>query len=612
MGLTRREFTRLAAAAGIGAAGFTKSTKAGATTVRLEKYVDPLPSIPVAAPRKSVYPRADYYELTMRQRPWRFHRDLGRAAAWGYWASNPSDPARPIGLGYLGPTIVTPEHRPVVVRYRNELPPAHLLGSAMDVTLWKNLPGVPPDPPGGRMPRDLPDRAAVWAVPHLHGGFSSPQFDGSPEGWFTSDGLHGPKYASLKGARSNEAVYAYTNNQCATLLWYHDHAMAITRLNIYAGLAGPYVIRDPAEERLGLPEGAYEVPLVIQDRTFNPDGSLFYPAKGVTSYHPRWVPEFFGETPVVNGKAYPFLAVEPRRYRLRILNGSDARFYRMWFDDRGTRLPFWLIGTEGGFRGPPLELSEIFLAPAERADVIIDFGRLRQGSHVTLMNDAAAPYPGGGGGPAMPEIMRFQVTDPLSGTDRTTRPEALRLPRITPLSPTPGISPRELVLSETSDRAGNPVHMQINRRFFYEDVEETPRLGTTEIWTYVNTTEDAHPMHVHLVQFQVHNRQKADTAAYEKDYDAWVAAGRRPGAKPVLARYLIGEPIPPEPQEMGWKDTFKVYPGMVGRIIATFDLPHRIAEIPGTGPHVPAEYIHHCHILEHEDNEMMRPWKVVA
>ncbi|MCW2904910.1 MAG: multicopper oxidase type 3 [Streptosporangiaceae bacterium] len=610
MGLTRREFTRLAAAAGIGAAGLLDWTKTGGT-VRLEKYVDPLPAIPVAVPRKSVYPSADYYELTMLQRPWRFHRDLGMAQAWGYWAANPAAPSRPIGLGYLGPTVVAQRHRPVVVRYRNELPRTHLLHSAVDVTLWKNLRGVPPDPPGGRMPRDFPYGTSVWVVPHLHGGFDAPQFDGSPEAWFTPQGAHGPAYASLTGARADEVVYAYSNSQRPTLLWYHDHAMAITRLNMYAGLAAPYVIRDEAEERLGLPTGEYEVPLVIQDRTFNPDGSLFYPAKGVTPYHPRWVPEFFGEVPIVNGKAYPFLAVEPRRYRLRILNASDARFYRMWFEHRGARLPFWLIGVDGGLRAEPVQLSEIFLAPAERADVIVDFGRVPRGAYLTVRNDAQAPFPTGGG-PPMRELMRFSVTKALSGPDRSTSPDALELPAISPLGPTPGVPARELVLTETVDRAGESIHLQINRRFFCEAVEDTPRLGTTEIWEYVNTTEDAHPMHVHLVQFQVHNRQRADTASYKKDYESWVTGGRKEGAKPVLAKYLIGEPMPAEPQEMGRKDTFKAYPDMVSRMIATFDLPSAIPEIPGTRPRMPAEYVHHCHMLEHEDNEMMRPWQVTA
>ncbi|MFG1706524.1 hypothetical protein ACFLIM_25350 [Nonomuraea sp. M3C6] len=226
--LTRREFAFLMVGAGAAITGLGAGSGA-----RLAKYVDAVPRLPTAVPRHEAYPDADYYELTMWQRPWRFHRDLPAGQAWGFWATGEHGP---VGLGYLGPTLVTRRDRPVVVRYRNHLPTTHLLQSAVDVTLWRNVPGVPPDPPGGRMPQDFPAEPNVWTVTHLHGGFNLPQFDGGPEDWFTPDGRHGPRYASMPGARANEAVYAYTNDQDATMLWYHDHSMAITRLNQYAGL----------------------------------------------------------------------------------------------------------------------------------------------------------------------------------------------------------------------------------------------------------------------------------------------------------------------------------------------------------------------------------------
>ncbi|MFD0733266.1 multicopper oxidase family protein [Planotetraspora mira] len=546
----------------------------------------------------------------MRQAPWRFHRDLNTTAAWGYWASHPSDPGRPMGLGYLGPILVTHRDRPVIVRYRNHLPTTHLLRRSIDVTLWRNLPGVPPDPPGGR-PMDLPRDVNVWNVVHLHGGWNPPQSDGNPDAWFTPHGLHGSLYGTLSGAAPNEAIYAYGNRQRATMLWYHDHAMDLTRLNNYLGLSGVYLIRDPAEDALRLPRGRFEVPLIIQDRTFNADGSLFYPTKGISAYHPIWVPEFFGDTPVVNGKAYPFLAVEPRRYRLRVLNGSNSRFYRFWFSDGRVRLPFWLIGISGGLRAYPLRSTTILLAPSERADVIVDFGGLPRGASVTLMNDAVVPYPGGGGGPAIPEIMRFQVTEPLSGRDDTTPPHALVLPPFESLHPTPGIPSRERVLTETTDPHDNPVHMKINGWYFFEPVDDFIKAGSTEIWEYVNTTGDAHPMHVHLVQFQIHNRQKFRAGDYAKDYERWVAAGRTAGGKPQLSRYLVGPPVPPEPYEQGWRDSFIAYPEMVNRIIATFTPAPPVPNISGTDTKYPADYIHHCHILEHEDNDMMRPWQLV-
>ncbi|MBB4939461.1 hypothetical protein FHR32_003766 [Streptosporangium album] len=319
--------------------------------------------------------------------------------AWGFWASDLPGRSGAAGLGCLGPTLVARRDRPSIVRYRNQLPARHLLQRSIDQTLWRQVRGVPPDPPGGRH-LDMPHDVTVWNVVHLHGGWNPPQSDGNPAAWFTPHGLHGPLYATLPGAAPNEAIYAYGNRQRATMLWYHDHGMDLTRLNNYAGLAGVYVIREQAEDTLGLPQGRFEVPLIVQDRTFNRDGSLFYPAKGVTPYHPIWSPEVFGDTPIVNGKAYPFLAVEPRRYRLRVLNASNSRFYHLWFGDGRTRLPFWLIGIGGGLRDHALRCTDLLMAPADRADIVIDFASVPFGSTLTLMNDAAAPYPGGGGGPA--------------------------------------------------------------------------------------------------------------------------------------------------------------------------------------------------------------------
>jgi spore coat protein A, manganese oxidase len=604
--LTRREFARLAAvAAGVGVCGVDMTARG------LRKYVDPLPRVPVAVPNTSVYPNGDYYELTMRQQPWRFHTDLATTAAWGFWASDLSGRGRAAGLGCLGPTLVARRDRPLIVRYRDQLPLKHLLHHSIDQSLWRQVRGVPPDPPGGRH-MDMPPDVTVWNAVHLHGGWNPPQTDGNPAAWFTPHGLHGPQYSTLPGAAPNEAIYAYGNRQRATMLWYHDHAMNLTRLNNYAGLAGLYIIRDQAEEALGLPQGRYEVPLIVQDRTFNPDGSLFYPSKGVTPYHPIWSPEVFGDTPIVNGKAYPFLAVEPRRYRLRVLNASNSRFYHLWFGDGRTRLPFWLVGIGGGLRGHALRSTDLLMAPADRADVIVDFASVPFGSTLTLMNDAAAPYPSGGGGPAIPEIMRFQVTQPLSARDPTTPPDQLALPPFEPLQPATGTVWRERVLTETTDRHGNPIHMQINGRYFSEPVDDFIRAGATEVWEYVNTTADAHPMHVHLVRFHILNRQKFRADDYKKDYDRWLAAGRPPTGRPKLDTYLVGQPTPPEPEQQGWRDSFIALPQMVNRIIATYTPAPPIPGMDGTSTTFPADYIHHCHILEHEDNDMMRPWQLLG
>jgi spore coat protein A len=617
MELTRREFTRLAAATGVGIYGLWTTTEAAVVRAPLAKYVDALPTLPLALPQETSNP-GDYYKLTMREQPWQFHRDLPVTRAWGYWASNPAKPASPIGLGYLGPLFVAHQNRPAIVKFRNQLPATHLLQSSIDVTLWRNVPGIPPDPPGGRMPQDFPSGMKVWNVVHLHGGFDSPQSDGNPEAWFTpfapSGVHHGPKYVSLPGALPNEAIYAYTNYQPATMLWYHDHAMAITRLNKYAGLAGIYLIRDKFEETLNLPGGDFEVPILLQDRTFNSDGSLSYPTAGPSPYHPKWVPNFFGQTPVVNGKAYPFLAVEPRRYRLRFLNGSNQRFFHMWFNDKDSnkRRPFWLIGTDGGFRAAPLQRTSILLPPASRIDVILDLTGIPQGTKITLRNDAATPYPQGGMNVPMPEIMQLEVTKSLSSPDRTTPPEELVLRPITPLKPTPGLPRREFVLVANKDAAGKPTHLAINQHFFTDPVEDFPKVATTEIWEYINTSADGHSIHVHLVQFQILNRQRFNADSYLKDYLKWVSDGRNPAAKPRLANYLMGDVLPPAPEEIGWTDIVVASPGMVSRIVLNFNVPKPIPGIPATAVRFPAEYIHHCHMLEHEDNDMMRPWQVIA
>jgi spore coat protein A len=560
----------------------------------LTKYVDPLPRPPLAIPRRSVYPGTDYYEIAMLQRSWQFHRDLGRATTWGYWATNPSNPAQPIGMGYLGPTIETHRKSPVVVKYRNDLPTTHLFQSSIGK----------PRKGHGRGPM-LPPGVNVPCVVHLHGNFTPSQSDGLAGQWFTPDGIHGPDYATLDKVQPNEAIYGYPNDHEACMFWYHDHAMTITRLNVYAGLAALYFVRDSVEERLGLPRGDFEVPLILQDKTFNLDGSLLYNLDKRDG----------GETPVVNGKAYPFLTVEPRRYRLRILDASNSRFWRLRFDVGRTRLPFWLIGTDDGFRGVPLQMSSILLGPAERADVIIDFSQVPPGTKITLRNfDARVHFPNGGG-PTIREVMQFQVTKPLSSPDRTTLPNALALPLLPQLEPTPGVPRREFVMSlrfpEKKYMPENPY--LINGLPSDAPNEDFIKVGTTEIWEYINTTHDAHPVHNHLVQFQVYNRQKFNVAAYLAVYRKWLKDGRNPATKPVLANYLIGNPIPPDPDELSApKDTVKAYTGMVTRIIQRFDVPGGIPSIPGSGTKLPTQYIHHCHILEHEDNDKMRPWEIVS
>lgn len=577
-------------------------------TPALAKFVDPLPRPLTAVPDPSAYPGADYYEVTMRQGSWRFHRDLGPATVWGYWATNPNDPRKPIGMGYLGPTLDVTRDRPTVVKWRNHLPTTHLFQSVIDKIHNGDPQLAPIAPPPYESHAPFPRDLNVWNVVHQHGGFTAPQSDGMPLQSYSPDGYHAEAYTTLDPSRvkPNEAICAYTNHDRSCMLWYHDHGMGMTSVNVYAGLAGLYFVRDPADDRLGLPRGEYEVPLVLQDRTFKADGSLAYT---MTAQQGE-------DTPVVNGKAYPFLAVEQRRYRLRVLNASNERFWRLMFSvPREVLLqpvlPFWLIGTDGGFRAP-LQMLNFLISPAERYDLIVDFSRLPVGTKVKLMNYNAPVHFPGGDGPEITDVMEFHVVKPKpGGADRTTPPRELALPEVERIEVKAHVRRREWVLYQHKLFST----MTFNAVPFMEPSQDFIKAGSTEIWEYINPNHDAHPMHVHLVNFQVLNRQPIDAAAYQDDYEKWVYGGRRPQDRPVLENYLTGPPIPPDPDEArSYKDTVKSYPETVTRIVIKEFTPptETIASIPGSGAELPATYVHHCHILEHEDDDLMRPWTIVG
>lgn len=587
----------------------TKGSSGVPQTPPLKKYVDPLPIPAPAIPDPSAYPGADYYDIAMRESSWQFHRDLGPGKVWGYWAANPQDPQRPIGMGYLGPTVNTTKGRPTVARYRNELPTTHLFQFAVD-RLRNGDPQLTPKavPPYKNM-MPIPPGVNVWNAVHQHGGFTAPQSDGQPRHSFSPNGVHADDYQTLEPGKvaRNEAIYAYTNRSRACMQWYHDHGWMMTSFNVYAGLAGLWFIYDRAEEPAGLPQGEFEVPLILQDRTFHTDGSLAYTMLAVQG----------ADTPVVNGKAYPFLAVEPRRYRLRIINASNERVWRLQLSvPRDVmpqpRLPFWLIGTDQGLRAP-LQMLDILLSPAERCDLIVDFSQMPMGTPVTMQNyDAPVHYPGASGtGPEIPEIMQFKVTKPLSvGADQTTPPKRLKLPAVAPIKPKHDTRRRQWVVYEP-ELFGT---MTFNAVPFAEPSQDFIKRGSTEIWEYVNFNHDAHPMHVHLVSFQVLNRQPIDAFAYQTDYNKWLKGGRKKAEELVLAHYFTGPPIPPTPaEERSHKDTVLAEAEMVTRIIiAEFDPPtETIASIPNSGTEFPAGYLHHCHILEHEDDDLMRPWTIV-
>lgn len=513
-----------------------------------------------------------------------------------------------------GATFEAKRGIPINVQWINDICGRHLL--PVDPTLhWADPNGlgmvmpeeVPPFPPGLK--------EAQYPVPivtHLHGGEVHSVFDGHPDAWFT-------KGEQIKGPEFVTSLYNYPNKQLPTTLWYHDHALGITRLNVFLGLAGFYLLRDP-ENPLDypgeiLPEKEFEIPLVIQDRSFNTDGSFDFPDVGVNpDVHPYWVPEFFGNTIMVNGSVWPNLNVERRQYRFRLLNGSNARFYELKFSNG---MCFTQIGSDGGYLAKPVELVSLTLAPGERADILVNFSALKCGTRLILNNSANAPFPSGDApdSETIGKVMQFTVINSCRIKPKKL-PEKLNvIPKLKPNTPK-----RTLVLYEVAGDNG-PLEVLLNGQKWSAPISELPIVGSTEEWEIVNLTMDTHPIHLHLVQFRIANRQGFDSEAYTSD---WLQLnGEPPLNHPTFVLpvdpYLGDNPVlPPDPNEAGWKDTVRANPGEVIRLLIRFapqDADPHLA-VPGANlfPFNPATgpgYVWHCHILDHEDNEMMRPYKVI-
>ena len=490
----------------------------------LTPFVDRLP-IPAILQPKSQLQGKPYYRLELSEFQQTLHRELPPTTVWGFEKSTP------------GPTIVADRNRGIIVDWVNRLPAKHRL--AID----HNLSGAG---------RQLPETRAVI---HLHGGHVEPESDGHPEDW------------KIPGQTQRAS---YPNTQRAATLWYHDHAMGIARLNTMMGLAGFYILHDDEEFGLELPKGKYDIPLMLQDRLLDPFGRICYPISG--NPDSPWVPEFFGSHVLVNGKVWPFLEVEPRPYRFRLLNASNARVYRLFLSPAQN---LFQIGSDGGLLDRPAEVSSILLAPSERAEMIIDFSG-REGRRIVLSNDAPAPYPSGG--KLIPHlVMQFRV-NPLPTENGRAYSVPSTLSTVKRMDETTSIKTRRLTLDEIMGAGGIQHKMLLNGKAFMDPVTEDPEIGTAEIWEFVNATIDAHPIHLHAVHFQLLDRRTFDTKKY-------TATGEIVYANRVLA---------PVPAESGWKDTILCPPGQVTRIIARFE-------------GAPGKYVWHCHTLEHEDNEMMRP-----
>jgi spore coat protein A len=582
----------------------------------------------------------------------------GSSKVWGY-GGEARDAVTGEPLGFVrsvpGPTFEATRGIPAQVKWVNDLvdsdgnPLQHMY--PVDPTIhWANPNNIdtktaveqtiqglaPPFPPGyNGTPYTIPGTTTItnpegWnaqspvpIVTHLHGGEVPSDYDGTPDQWFTPDGIHGEAYRTVSTTEPNAAIYYYPNAQLPTALWYHDHALGITRINVYSGLAGFYILRDSADPLAPLlPSGAYEMPLIIQDRTFLADGSMYYPPDGYypnyepppfnyTEEHPYSLGGFVGNTIMVNGKVWPNMNVSRGQYRFRILDASNARFYNISFSNG---MPFTLIGSDGGYLKSPVSVTSAIFSPAERIDILVDFSNMTPGDKVILKNNALWDVGGTYNFPTqeqtLGQIMQFTVT-----SDEGFKPQQLpsqlnpTLAGSYPNLPDP-TKVRILTFPEDiSVSPAFPMHMYLDGQRWAAPVSETPELGSTEDWVIVNTF-DTHNVHLHLIQFQLVSRQSYNLTAYWDDWTALngnsLPLNHTTINVPSLDPYLIGEPILPGPSEQGWKDTLIVYSRQITVIRVRFapqdgsDFPFDPTKGPG--------YVWHCHIIEHEDNEMMRPY----
>lgn len=523
----------------------------------LTKYVDPIanPLNNVLAPTETI-DGVPIYDVTVSQFQQQLHSSLPATTLWGYNNSFP------------GPTLQVDRDSTVNVRWTNNL--------------VDNF-GVPLD---HILPYDTTVHGAGPAFPqsristHVHGAVATQQSDGFPEFWYTGD----PNAAAngMGGPAGNTFTSEYTNNQRSAMNWYHDHAMGITRLNVYAGMAGVYMIRDAEEQALGLPSGDYEIPLVFQDRSFYDDGQLFYPAgpgditspgvgdplAGLPAGFPSAasiVPQFLADANLVNGTVWPYMEVEPRKYRFRMLNGANSRFYDLSLEPQpGAATPtaplFYQIGTDSGLLSTRTERSNLSLSPADRADVVVDFSQFNPGDSILLRNSAVGAQAG-----TTDEVMEFRIA-PLTGPDTSNLP--LNLSTINRYQEVDAVKVRTLELVRTFDQY-NRLELLLDGKKWTEATSEIIVQGEMEIWEFVNQTGQTHPMHLHMEAFQVLDRTDSG-----------------------------GSDVALEDYELGWEDTVSVGGHETVRIMVRFD--------QYTG-----DFVWHCHILEHEDLEMMRTFRII-
>jgi FtsP/CotA-like multicopper oxidase with cupredoxin domain len=628
--------------------------------------------IPLAVPVGTPYPGVDYYEIAMRQYTDTLHPALGPTTLRGY-----TNAANVGTQKHLEGAILAQVNRPVRIRWSNQLPAT--MPTPTDPSL------VAPYTFGQSLGEDR-------AAPHLHGGLVPWPSDGGPFHWFSNGGaVKGPSVVNwLPDALGNLTDdYWYPNVQTPRFMWYHDHAVGITRTNPYLGLASGYILTDPSEgllpsagptlmKMLSIPEGdlTRQVHLVVQDKIFagssyngNDPNNLWYPdvydpqffgapAAGFQTPlpTPSLVPEFWGDTMLMNGTVFPYIDVEPRRYRFRILNACNTRVLSLRLvgalgrpfplsaePDLAKPVPtMTLIGTEGGFLDGTLApkgvvynntaAMPLVLAPAERADIVIDFFALQNAAGrgngpvcLLLHNDAPVPFPGGtpladfypgnkklamppapGYGPNTRTLLQFRVY-PLGTLTGDTNPDPAPDPAWTlPPAPAPAQTvpgTRDLALYETFDawgRLAQNLGTLAGPAAQLDPATEIVQAGTVEVWRIFNTTADTHPIHFHYFNVRVVSRQ------------AFSLGGGLPN--------LTGQLLPPDPAEQGWKETVKFNPGECTTLLVEMPTTGNLAPAGATIPNSPRgavlgtaghEYVWHCHILEHEEHDMMRPLVVL-
>ena len=565
-----------------------KNSASQTTGGSLKLYVDPLPMIPkiYGYSNESGHPKSIKLTIGMFAKKWviltknikknpsktngllfsaqKFHRDLPDSKVFVYGLSA-GDATFP------GPVIETLQGVPLYLKWENHLPKEHFL------------------PFDKSIPTAIPRNGGVPAVVHLHGGVNSPQSDGSAFAWFTAG------YKETGKAWSTE-VYTYPNAQHPGNLLYHDHALGLTRINLLAGLLGLYVIRNPkVEDPFKLPSGdQYDRHLVIVDRSFNRDGSIFMNKTGNNpSIHPQWNPEYQGDAIVVNGKAWPFLKVQRRRYRFRITNASNARYFLLALSNK---LPFIVLGSDSSYLPAPVRTATLLVSPAETFDVVVDFSMAPAGA-AELTNAAPFPYPSGEppGILASSRVMKFIIA---SGKPSDNSRIPAKLQQYSPANIDEASVRRYITMYEYQSAANQTVLLYINGKRFDDPVTEKPVVGSTEVWEVINLTPDSHPLHLHLAVFQAVKVQEIIEPT-----TFWTCMTKFNDAiKCNISSYATGKTIEVPAYEKTWKNVVKIEPGYMTTIIAKFRLVDSNKHYPFDATAFPG-YVYHCHVSNFQIHE---------